>query len=120
MTRQQWVVEPYETRDGQRPVDDFLDDLQPDEYERMRRQIGRLEEWGPDLSRPDAGYLRDKIHELRGEWRRLQLRILYFRDGNKFILSHGIRGKSKRIRDSEIEKTISHREDYFARLREEL
>jgi hypothetical protein len=120
MTRQQWVVKPYETQDGQCPVDDFLNNLPPDEYERMRRQIRRLEEWGPELSRPDAGYLRDKIHELRGKWRRLQLRILYFRDGNKFILSHGIRGKSKRIRDSEIEKAVSHREDYFARLGEEL
>ena len=117
MEQQRWVVEPYKTQDGQCPVEDFLFGLEVKEYERMRRQIGRLEEWGPDLSRPDADLLRDKIHELRGRWRKVQLRILYFRDRHKFILSHGIRGKSKHVRDSEIERAIRYREDYFARSR---
>lgn len=76
--------------------------------------ILRFGDLGPKLDRPDSGYLRDKIHELRARWLRVQLRILYWRDGSKFILGHGIRGKSDRIRDFDIDKAVAYRKDYFA------
>jgi hypothetical protein len=115
MTRRKWKVEFYEKPNGRRPVEEYLNNLSNEEYDRIDRQMGRLEDFGPELRRPDSDLLRDKIHELRAHWRRVQLRILYWRDGSKFILSHGVRGKSNRIRDFEIDKAIAHRKDYFVR-----
>lgn len=115
MPQSGWIVDHYEKRNGQRPVADFLDALSDEEYKRMDTQIERLEEHGPALDRPHVGYLRDKIWELRARTRRTQLRILFFRVGNRFVLSHGFRKRSGRVRDSEIKEAVGHRNDYLAR-----
>jgi phage-related protein len=115
MPQSNWRVELYEDHNGRRPVEDFFDDLSDEEMARMGRQVGRLERWGPELRRPDADYLRDKIHELRARWRKVQLRVLYFRDGRSFILTHGFKKKSGAVPDSEIKRAVDCRRDYFAR-----
>ena len=115
----EWRVKYYEKRDGQCPTRDFLDSLTNEELARMDRQIGRLKRFGPELKRPAAGYLRDKIWELRARWHKVQLRILYWRDVQQFILGPGIKKKSRRVPDSEIDKAVAYREDYFAQNRED-
>jgi phage-related protein len=120
MTRQKWAIIHYETSDGQCPVEDFLDSLSNEEFAHMDRKVRRLENYGPELKRPDVGYLRDKIWELRARCFKVRLRILYWRDGCTFILSHGLRKKSGRVPDSEIDRAVEHREDYFAQKGEEV
>lgn len=115
MPQSKWKVEFYERYDGRCPVADFLDSLSDKEMARMARQIQRLEGWGPELSHPDSHYLRDKIHELRARWRKVRLRVLYFRDGQSFILTHGFKKKTSDVPDSEINRAIDCRRDYFAR-----
>jgi phage-related protein len=115
MTQQEWEIKFYEQHNGQRPAEEFLDSLTHAEYARVDRKIGRLKNFGPKLDRPDAGYLRDKIRELRAHCRRVHLRIFYWRDGHKFILSHGLKKKSNRVPDAEIDKAVARRKDYFAR-----
>jgi hypothetical protein len=120
MTQHRWEVKFYEKPNGRCPTEDFLDSLSDDEVARIVRQIGRLEEYGPRLPGPYAEHLRDKIHELRARCRKVRLRILYFRDGDTFLLCNGIRKKSGRVPDSEIDKAIAFREDHFARKKENL
>jgi len=96
-----------------------MNNLTEEESARVDTGIKRLREYGHNLQRPHVAYLRDKIYELRVHCRNNQIRILYFfYDGNKFILSHGFWKKSDRVRDSEIDKAINHREDYLARQKE--
>jgi len=119
MTRQKWKVEFYETRDGRRPAEDFLKNLTKEESVRVRGKIQRLQEHGRNLKYPNVEHLRDKIWELRVRCRKNRIRILYFfYDGHKFILSHGFRKKSGKVRDSEIDRAITHREDYLAQQKE--
>ena len=118
MTQSQWVVDFYEKRNGERPAEEFLDRLTDEEAVRIDRKIGRLEECGPDLRRPDADHLRDKICELRMRCRKVHVRLFYWRDGNRFILSHGIKKKTGKVPDSEIDKAIAYREDYLAQRKE--
>jgi phage-related protein len=118
MAHGEWDIEFYEKRNGRRPVEDFLDSLSHEEFARMDRQIGRLRRFGPGLQRPDAAYLGDKIWELRARWHRVRMRLLYWRDKHKFILSHGIRKKSSAVPRREIDKAIDYRNDYFARKEE--
>ncbi len=118
MTQQHWKVYFYEKRNGRRPAEDFLDDLTYEEYARMDRKIEYLKAFGPNLRRPHADSLRDKIHELRAECLNVQLRILYWRDGSRFLLSHGLRKKSGPVPDFQIDKAVEHRTDYFARKEE--
>jgi phage-related protein len=115
MTQSRWVVVFYEKPNGERPAEEFLDGLTREESVRIGRKIGRLGECGPDLPRPDADHLRDKICELRMRCRKVRIRLLYWRDGDRFILSHGIKKKTDRVPDSEIDKAIAYREDYARR-----
>ena len=119
MSQKNWEVELYEKPNGKCPTEEFLASLSDGEHARMDRQIGRLEAWGPDLRRPDAAHLRDKIHELRAVWQGVRLRILYFRDGNKFILCLGWRNKTGPVPDPLIDTAVEYRENYFVRKREE-
>lgn len=41
-------------------------------------KLGRLEELGHELRRPEADYLRDDIHELRVRFQSVNYRMLYF------------------------------------------
>ena len=115
MTPNRWSIEYYETGTGECPVAEFIDSLSDEEAVLVLRKIDLLEEMGPRLDRPHSGYLRDKIHELRAKVRRSQLRILYFRVGDLFVLSHGLRKRSGRVRDSEIDMAVKHRTDYLSR-----
>jgi phage-related protein len=115
MAQQRWIIEFYETRNGRRPAEDFLESLTDEEFVHVDRKLQRLEKYGRSLKPPDVKYLRDKIWELRARCRRSRIRILYFfYDGHKFVLSHGFRKKSGPVPDSEIDKAVAHRKDYLA------
>ena len=118
MPDSQWEVKFYQRPDGRYPVKEFLENLPYDERERMLRQMKRLKRWGPELRRPDSDYLRDKIHELRARWFRVQLRILYFRDGHRFRLTNGVRGKEDKVPEAAINRAVDYRAEYFARREE--
>lgn len=79
----------------------------------------RRKRWIKNLFAPVSGYLRDKIHELRAEWQGVQLRILYFRDDEYFWLTNGLRKKTKRVPESDINRAVDYRREYFAQKRGE-
>ncbi len=112
-----WEIEFYEESDGRCPTAEFLNSLRPHHREYARRALGRLEEHGEILGRPYVGYLRDKISELRFRVERIQYRILFFRDGQKYVTCHGFKKTASRVRDSEIDKAIEYRKEYFRKKR---
>lgn len=105
----------YEKESGECPVREFIQPFDavremPVIYARM----ALLEEHGPQLKRPYADLLRDKIYELRFKIAKKQVRILYFFARDKaIILTNAFIKKTKSVPDNEIERAIRYRRDYL-------
>src|SRR2546423_9834491 len=74
----------YQDADGRAPVVNWLRELtRTDEraWAHCRARIEMLAQFGHELRRPAADYLRDGIYELRAKQGHVQYRILYFFHG---------------------------------------
>jgi phage-related protein len=104
----------YRDTGGSVPVLEWLDALPRAAIVKCRVRLGRLNELGHELRRPEADYLRDGIYELRVRLQRINYRILYFFHRNQAaVVSHGI-VKEKRVPPEEIELAIQ-RQQAFAK-----
>ena len=116
MGQSKWIVEFYKKSNNRCPTEDFWNDLLKAEILFVERAIDRLSEFGNNLRRPHADYLRDDIYELRVRTNQNQVRMFYFFfDGAKIIITHGYKKKTSAVKDSEIRKAIEFRKDYLAR-----
>lgn len=99
----------YQEADGEVPVLNWLKDLRQSDrraYESCVAAIERLAEFGHELLRPTADFLRDGIHELRIRKGRVNYRILYFFHGrNLAILNHALT-KEDVIRRADLERAL--------------
>ena len=111
-----WEIEFYESADGDCPTREFLSILhKKDELPYVNHAIDRLREFGNQLRRPHADFLKDEIYELRIPVRRKQFRLLYFFFfQGTIVISHGLRKEGK-VNPSDIEKAKQNKADYFSR-----
>jgi phage-related protein len=99
----------YREEDRSVPILDWLDSLPAKGQDRCLAYISLLEDYGHELRRPQADYLRDGIYELRPSVGRIHYRILYFFSGKAVVvISHGI-AKESRIPPKEIELAIKRK-----------
>src|SRR3989440_5086668 len=71
----------YQAADGEAPVVNWLRELMKTNekaWAHCRARIELLTQFGHELRRPAADYLRDGIYELRAKQGHVQYRILYF------------------------------------------
>ncbi len=105
----QTIVRYYCEADGSIPFEDWLLELRKTkrhEYKKCLFLIELLKDFGRDLRRPRADYLRDGVYELRSEARGVNYRLLYgFVSQNVTVISHGFT-KEKKVPDTEIELAI--------------
>ena len=102
-----YEIDFYILPNGRKPAQEYLDDLSDEEMVQVDRRITRLENLGPDITKTNSGeYIGNDIFVLRTRSGRIRLRLFCWRDGGMFILSHGIKKKS---RPSNTEMTISPR-----------
>jgi len=81
-------------------------------YEKCRSYLQRLADFGRDLRRPTADFLRDGVYELRIKHGRVNYRILYgFVGKNVVLVSHGIT-KEKKVPSKEIDLAAKHIEKF--------
>ncbi|MDD5226914.1 MAG: type II toxin-antitoxin system RelE/ParE family toxin [Candidatus Omnitrophica bacterium] len=106
----------YMKAGGECPMDGFLDALPVKVRAKIAKWIELLEEQGPDLPRPYADALRDKIRELRVKFGSVQYRLLYFFMEKKVILTHGFVKRTDQVPKAEIEKALSAMEDFGRRM----
>ncbi|MDJ0658151.1 MAG: type II toxin-antitoxin system RelE/ParE family toxin [Crocosphaera sp.] len=72
-------------------------------------KLERLAQLGYEIRRPEADLLRDKIYELRINFRGINYRILYFFYKNQaIIISHGLI-KERKVPPLEIEQAIKNK-----------
>jgi phage-related protein len=104
----------YCEEDGGVPLIEWLREIKPDKaVAKCLDVIELLKQEGNSLRRPYADSLRDGIHELRGKFRSVQYRILYFFHESTAVLSHGFIKKKAKIPDREIDLALARKENYL-------
>lgn len=116
-----YTVEFYETRDGQCPVWEFLEDLRIKsasnkdariQHKQASLYIELLQQNGTRLNDNITKHLENGIWELRPGNNRV---FYFFYENNTFVLLHQFRKKSQKTPKREIEKAKSERIDYLSR-----
>ena len=102
----------FQDEAGHAPVLDWLEALKegnPKAWANCRAKIVLLSQFGHELRRPAADFLRDGIYELRAKQGHVQYRILYFFHGrNVAVLSHSLT-KEDSIPAVEIERALKRK-----------
>ena len=91
------------------PVRDWLESIPTKAQAKCLAKLGRLEQIGHELRRPEAEYLRDDIYELRVRLQRVNYRMLYFFHGRTAaVVSHGV-VKEKEVPAKEIDLAVTRK-----------
>ena len=101
----------FAEKDGSCPLLDWLEQLHAKVRDKCTVRIERLIEFGHELRRPDADYLRDDIYELRVRHRRVNYRMLYFFHEGQAVISHGLT-KEDVVPDRDIYLAIRNKEKF--------
>ena len=108
----QTVVGFFRDTDGSAPVVEWLDSLRRENlkaWANCRVRIEMLQQFGHELRRPTADFLRDGIYELRAKQGHMQYRMLYFFHGrNVAILAHSLT-KEDEIPAVDIERALKRK-----------
>jgi len=103
----------FQETDGEAPVVNWLRELRRTNeraWANCRARIELLGQFGHELRRPAADYLRDGIYELRAKQGHVQYRLLYFFHGRQVaILTHSLTKEAK-VPDVDIERAIKRKE----------
>jgi phage-related protein len=103
----------YRSASGEVPLLDWLDGLVEKARAKCLVRIERLAEFGYELRRPEADYLRDGIHELRAKHDGINYRMLYFFHGREaVVVSHGVMKQRPDIPAQEIDLALKRREAF--------
>ena len=110
------AVELYLYRDdeGEVPLLAWLERLPRKVREKCLARVSRLAEFGHELRRPEADFLRDGIYELRASYQGVRYRMLYFFSGKAIVvLSHGLT-KEREVPKGEIDKAATRKKSVEA------
>jgi len=114
--QKEWKIIFYRDKDGNSPVEEFMETLTESEAEKMETLIEFLEEKGINLHRPYSDYLRDDIHELRIKLSRGESRTLYFFCyGDYIVLTHTFYKQNDKVPINEINKALEYKQDFINR-----
>ena len=114
---EKFIVEFYETENGNIPVEEFLKMLDVKMRAKLLGIIKILQEKGNRLREPYSKHLDDGIFELRGKVGSDISRVLYFFYYNKKrILTNGFIKKTQKTPKTEIDKAKKYRSDYLERI----
>jgi len=102
----------YQEADGEAPVVDWLRELlrtNARAWSNCRARLELLAQFGHELRRPAADYLRDGIYELRAKQGHVHYRLLYFFHGRQVaILAHSLT-KEDKVPNADIERAIKRK-----------
>lgn len=107
----------YQEAKGAVPVLDWLRELERTNRraaEKCEAAIERLAEFGHELRRPQADFLRDGVYELRVRVGQVNYRLLYFFHGQGVaILAHGLT-KEKKVPEADIDRAVERKKRFEA------
>lgn len=104
----------FQEADNTAPFDAWLGTIPSKALAKCRVRLGRLEELGHQLRRPEAEYLGDDIYELRVKHDGVNYRMLYFFHGRKaVVVTHGFTKQQAKVPASEIKVALRLRETFL-------
>ena len=104
----------FKADEGDVPLLPWLDDLPRRAREKCLARIARLAEFGHELRRPEADFLRDGIYELRASYQGVHYRMLYFFSGKAIVvLSHGLTKESE-VPKGDIDRAVVRKKNVEA------
>lgn len=75
----------------------------------MIQVVQLLEEFGPTLTFPFSSHIEGKLRELRTQYGKSKLRILYYADVNRaFVLLHGTKKKTQKLPEENKKLALNH------------
>ena len=105
------------------PVVVWLESLPRKAQAKCQAYLWQLEQFGHELKRPIAAYLRDGIYELRPSYQGVHYRLLYFfasprpgsagEEASIVVVSHGL-VKERTVPDSEVDRAIGRKRRFEA------
>lgn len=99
-----WQVDFYEEEDGSAPVEAFLSGLPVRHRAKALAIVRLLEERGAALPYPYSSRVKGKIRELRTQYAKDKIRILYFGDTKRrFVLLHGLVKRIEKLSGEDIQ-----------------
>ena len=108
----------YERENGECPLQEFLDSLEPKMIAKTLRTIDLLEDNGRFLREPYSKLIGEGIFELRSKIGSDTTRILYFFFvGDKVVLTNGFIKKTRKTPSAEIEFAKKYKADFERRNR---
>ena len=111
-----FTVEFYQKENGEVPVKNFIDALEPKMGTKVLSMLEILEERGNTLRLPYSGPLGDGIFELRCKFGSDITRTLYFfYEGATIVLTNGFVKKTQKTPLAEIQLAKDRRKDYLRR-----
>ena len=115
-----WTVLYYETAQGDKPIETFLNALSNKARAKCLAYISRLETDGTQLPASIAAHVRGKIWELRPEWSGNEYRFFYGAVvGQRFVILHAIHKKRQKLRERDIATAEQRYDDIVERLSNE-
>ena len=103
----------YEKKNGEVPVEEFLDSVNPKMRAKIFGLLGILQEKGNMLREPYSKHLDDGIYELRCKFGSDVTRVLYFfYFEGKIILTNGFVKKTTKTPKSELILARKYKADY--------
>lgn len=107
----------YETEDGQKPVEEFLLNLDKKMRAKMVQMMEILEEKGFELREPYTKPLGDGIFELRcKQASNITRALFFFYIGGKIIVTNGFTKKTQKTPSKEFRLAQERRADYIQRM----
>jgi phage-related protein len=115
-----WSVLYYETVQGDKPIEAFLNALSREARAKCLAYISRLETDGTRLPATIAAHVRGKIWELRPEWSGNEYRFFYGAIvGQRFVILHAIQKKRQKLRERDMATAEQRYEDIRERIHDE-
>ena len=109
------MLEFYKRSDGHCPTQEFLDNLQQADLDKVISWLELLEERGHLLHRPFTDTAQGKIKYLRVRKGTMVYRIFYFFDRDKIITVNGYIKKEGRLDQAQIDQAERLRIEYLNR-----
>lgn len=116
---QKWTTEFYISEDGESPIEEFLDSLDPKTLARFRWSMEQLRIRNVKAREPLVKQLEGKLWEIREESNTNIYRIIYFFfTGQRIVFLHGFQKKSQKTPAKELAIARKRHEDFVRREKE--
>lgn len=109
-----WSIEFYKTKNGNSPVEEFLESLSSRQAANILEAMDYLKTFGLQLREPYVKFIGDKLYELRVKDSDGIYRVLYFAaSGKKFVMVHGFIKKTQKMPAKELQNAKKRMKEYL-------